>query len=309
MPTALERAIDQLSDPGVQLQDALRSLLVVGRRIAATELCKWIRQELAGYESAVPQYRHIDGLDVTILLDGPGGSTQTIRVPLVTLPKGLELPVQYGDVTSSIAELQSLAGEDSAAYKHVPDYWLQRYRERAARNEVPSYYLMVINRARVEIPKANLLAVLDGIRTAALELALDLEDVSSEVGLPGGLDVNNSAELKQVVNASVVNMFHGGGQFNVGEGTNLAIGTGATAVRVEPGDVEGLLSAAAAYLQPDGVEALREALAEDGDKPGAKTRGVLDKIKVGTYGLVGNMLASGAYDGILALIEMTFSSG
>lgn len=49
MTTALEAAIDALSDPSVTMPDALRRLLVVSRRIGAEELTAWLRGELNGY--------------------------------------------------------------------------------------------------------------------------------------------------------------------------------------------------------------------------------------------------------------------
>lgn len=307
MPTALERAIDQLSDPAVQLADALRALLVVAKRIDAPELSDWIKHELGGFTVGdVPSYRRIEGLDVTLSLDGPGGSTQTIRVPFAMLPTDLRLPNEYGDVTISVAQLQSLADSGNAAYKHVPDYWLNRYRTKAEKGEVPSYTFMIVNRARVEIPRANLLAVLDGIKTAALELALDLEDVSADVGSPGGPTVSDSPALQQVVNASVVNWFHDGGQVTVGAGANVAIGDGASAVRVDIGDIEGVLREATRYLQPEGVEALSNALSDDGGKPGYKTNKVLERVKAGGLALAGDMVANGAYDGLVALLAMAF---
>jgi hypothetical protein len=74
MTTAMERAVDALSDPSVGLPDALRALLVVSRRIEATELTTWLRGELDGYgpATAVPAYREGGNLPVHFhLSDNP----------------------------------------------------------------------------------------------------------------------------------------------------------------------------------------------------------------------------------------------
>lgn len=125
---------------------------------------------------------------------------------------------------------------------------------------MPTYQFTIVNRTRVEIPKGDLLAVMDGIRTAVLELALNPEDVSVEVGTPGGPNVNDSATVKQVVHASVVNIFHGEGRATVAEGANLAIGDGATAIRVEPATSKAYSPQPLHTFQHDGVGALRTAL-------------------------------------------------
>jgi hypothetical protein len=49
MPTALESAVDALSDPNVAVADALRRLLVVSRRIGAGDLSRWLMGELSGF--------------------------------------------------------------------------------------------------------------------------------------------------------------------------------------------------------------------------------------------------------------------
>ena len=68
MATAMERAIDALSDPGVSTADALRRLLVVARRIGAVDLATWIKRELDGYsdQEEVPEYRDGSALCVRL---------------------------------------------------------------------------------------------------------------------------------------------------------------------------------------------------------------------------------------------------
>src|ERR1700752_4140769 len=91
MATALERAVESLTDPSVPIADALRGLLVVSRRIAADGLSAWLKSELYGYEASqgVPTYRQGEHLPVVLRWDGYMGTNATRRLTRQDLPDEL----------------------------------------------------------------------------------------------------------------------------------------------------------------------------------------------------------------------------
>lgn len=88
MTTALEMAIEALSDPSVTLPDALRRLLVVSRRIGADDLSDWVRGELNGYplDGELPTYRAGKHLPIKLRFDGPMQSSATRLVTAGPVP-------------------------------------------------------------------------------------------------------------------------------------------------------------------------------------------------------------------------------
>lgn len=93
MATALERAIESLTDPNVSIADALRGLLVVSRRISAEDLSAWLKSELDGYEADqdVPTYRCGDYFPISVRFEGYAGTHATRRLSQRELPDELSL--------------------------------------------------------------------------------------------------------------------------------------------------------------------------------------------------------------------------
>jgi hypothetical protein len=158
----------------------------------------------------------------------------------------------------------------------------------------------VANEAYISVPRTYLAGLLDRVKTVALGLALDIEGVSTEAGATGGPTVDSEPALGQTV-ASHMTMI-----FAHNSSVSVASGAGATAVQLQVGDVAGLLREAGELLAGDGVEALGAALKDDGDEPGEATRGFLDRVKVGAYGLAGGLTTNAAYDGLVALLQQVF---
>ncbi|TGN31678.1 hypothetical protein [Aeromicrobium chenweiae] len=310
MTTPLAAAIDALSDPQVTLSAALRRLLVVSRRIGADDLTKLIRAELEGYDEAtpLPPARQPHGLHVTVRFDGPMGSQEHVHVFAHELPADLAAAVEDVRLVSPVAELEALAFNDGDEDPRLglSHMWIEVYRQYVAQNKVPSISMFVANKAFIRMPRTHMRGVLDRLRTSALDLALDLEGADADAGSPSGPTVASAPKLASVVTNYINVQAAEHATVTVGDHTNVAAGAGATAVQLQAGDVSGLLTAAGNLLGPDGVQALRDALDRDGDRPGEETRSFLDRVKSGTYVLAGGVATNGAYEGLVNLLQQVF---
>ncbi|MGL5827427.1 MAG: hypothetical protein ACRCYU_21855 [Nocardioides sp.] len=308
MATALENAVDALSDPAITLPDALRRLMVVSRRINADELSDWLRGELNGLnaEASVPTYRAGEHLPIKLHFDGPMHARSTMTGTAGELPGRLAGVMNGMDFREPVAELQALANGDDDPQLQLPMAWIGLYRQLAAQESVPSIAMYVLNRAGVMMPRTHLTGILDRIRSTALDLALSLEDVSPRVGSTDGPTVASEPKLAEQVHIHLSPIYANNSTVTVGDNATVASGKKAIAVHLETGDTHGLLSAAAAFLQADGLQALSAALAADGDQPGEATRWFLTKVRSGAVLLASGVATSAAYDGILGLIQQVF---
>lgn len=308
MASALERAVGALSDPEVGLPDALRALLVVSRRIEATELTAWLHGELDGYGAgvSVPSYRESRGLPIDLQFEGPFGSSAKHSLYPRELPDALREAVQDQDIRAPVAELVELSQGERDPIWPLPVQWVLLYRELAEHRQAPTYEMMQLNQAAVKIPSTHLKGILDRIKTAALELALSLEDVSLEAGAAGGPTVVDEPRLAQQVTIHLTQLYADGATFTLGDNATVASGAGAMAVTISAGDVEGLLKAARALVGVEGARELAQALADDGGQPGPQTRTFLHRVKQGGVVLAGGITTNGAYDGLVALLGQVF---
>ena len=300
----MERAIDSLSDPTVSISDSLRRLLVIARRIGAIELATWIKRELEGYgdEEDVPEYRDGAGLPIAIRFDGYGGASTTRRMSPHELPSELSAVFDKFKMTMPLAELEALAAGDgdSDPQRQLPNIWLHRYRELAEANRVPHMPMFTANHAAVVVPRTYLRGLLDRIKTVALDLALEIEDVSPSAGDAGGPTVESEPALREAV-ATHMTMI-----FATNSTVSIASGSGAIAIQLQTGDVPGLLAAARKILDEDGITAFENALREDGGEPAGATRSFLDRVKSGGVGLAGGLAVNGAYDSLMTMLGQVF---
>ncbi len=301
MATALERAVEALSDPSASTADALRGLLVVSRRISADDLSTWIKSELDGYraDQEVPAYRRGDSLPISIRFDGYGGSQVTRRLSQRELPD--ELVITNGvHLRQPVAELAALCAGDHEQEPQVqlPLLWLATFRRLADENRVPHMPMMVADHAAVLAPRTHLLGILDRVKSAALDLALDLEDASLEAGAAGGPTVDSVPALASAVTVNLNQIF--------ANNSTVAVGDNASVVNVQVGDIDGLFEAARSLLSEEGVKALADAIEEDGGEPGRETRSFLDRVRGGAFVLGSGIATNGAYEGLVHVLGSVF---
>lgn len=309
MSTALENAVDALSDPKVAVGDSLRRLLVVSRRINAAELSSWLLGELSGFSISdeVPVYRSGAHLPLKLQFDGPMGSSTTMTLTRKELPSQLTRGMEVLAFREPVAELEALSQGKRDPELALPVRWVALYRHLVSEGRVPSVEMMVLNRAAVGMPRTHLTGILDRVKSTALDLALSLEDVSPEAGRAGGPTVISEPALAQQITLQMTHIYASqNSTVTLGDNATVAPGDGAVAMRVELGDVEGLLRAARQLLDTEAVAALAEALEADGEKPADATLTFLNRVKAGGYGLVGGLTSNGAYDGLVHLLQQAF---
>jgi hypothetical protein len=261
-------------------------------------------------------------MSIKLLFDGFMGTAQTMTLRKSDLPESLGSVVSGAKFRQPVAELQELAEGDSDPGVQLPLSWIALYRQLADENRAPHIEMMVLNRAVTSMPRTHLKGMLDRVKSTALDLALSLEDISPEVGTTGGPTVSNEPRIEQQVHLHLAPMYANGSTISLsentvvtsrdnatvslGSNTNIASGRDSTAVHIDAGNIGSLLQAAENYLSPDGVEALNSALQSDGGEPATKTRGLLDRVKAGSFGLASGMSTNAAYDGLISLIQQAF---
>lgn len=299
MTTPLERAIESLTDPSVQIADALRGLMVVSRRIGADDLSTWVRSELDGYGNAeVPVYRRGGTLPIVVRFDGMMGRRDSMRLQQADLHEKLHLPPAFTNLRQPVAELAQLCQGDEDPMWQMPLWWLVQYRALVERGEAPHWEYMEPNHAAMVIPRTFLLGVVDRVKSFALDLALKIEDVSVDAGVAGGPTLESEPRLAAVVNVQLNQVF--------ATNSTVAVGDNASATQVQVGDVDGLLSAARSLLTEEGIEALKDAIEQDGGEPAEQTRSFLDRVRGGAYVLGGSVATSAVYDALVGMLGGTF---
>jgi hypothetical protein len=222
------------------------------------------------------------------------------------LPNDLGRIMDAMDFREPAAELAALSQGDDDPSLQLPMAWIQLYRGKIEEGSAPSISMMLLNRASVVMPRTHLVGILDRVKSTGLDLALSLEDVTREAGVAGGPTVDDDPRIAREVHVHLTQLFAPGSTITVGDHASVASGPGSVAVQLQVGDLDGLLSAASAYLANDAVEELRMALGEDGGQAGTKTRSFLDRVKSGGVTLAAGVTTNGAYAGIVALLQQTF---
>ena len=308
MSHSLARAIEGLSTPGVDLPDALRQLYVVGRRMRADDLTAWLRAELNGYpdDRPTPAYRTADGLPIELHFDGPMRSSDSMRVTGADLPHDVGSALRSRSMREPAAELAALAAGQGDPGSDLPPAWIHLYRECIKTGNIPHFPMMVLNRARLLMPRTYLLGILDRAKSTALDLALDLEQVAADAGDAGGPTIADDPALAQVVTQHMTTLFAPSATIVLGGNAAISSGAGGVVVQTVGPDLDGLLKAVGELLGHQGRDDLKLALENDGGEPAEKTRDFLDKVKGGAYGLAGGLTTNGAYDGLVALLGSVF---
>ena len=185
----------------------------MARRMGAADLTAWLRAELDGYakEAELPDYRWATGLPIRLVFDGPFQSRQSYDVSARDIPEQLGNGLSQMGLREPIAELEALASGEENPRSELPSVWLELYRHYISEGKAPHVEGMILNRASVIIPKTHLLGAIDRIRTSALDLALNLEEVAPDVGDAHGPQVSDNPALADTVNIYMTKIFSNDG--------------------------------------------------------------------------------------------------
>lgn len=309
MATVLGAAINDLADPALALSDALRRLLIVGKRIEAKDLTDWVRNELDGYadDTEIPVYRRKAELPIGLKFDGPFNGSDTLTVFLEDLPTQLQIGSAFGSLCQSVSELKALSSGEHNPRIPLPPGWIGIYRGLAETESVPMRRGYVLNDAWITVPRTVIVGVLDRIRTVALDLVLNLEAISEHIGELGGPTVDTDSRIQTQINMhiSTDNSVHNVG-VTQGENLALAVGDGARVTQSAPTNVEELMEAAAQLLSSEGVSELAEAIKDDDGSPSESTRSFLERVRNESHLVATGVAASAAYTGLFDLVQYVF---
>lgn len=291
----LDQIIDASTDSSKPTTDLLRMVKIVARRVGATGIETWVRQEVDGYAdgAALPDYRN-GWVNVMGLFTGPMRARErqalTIRLP------GLE-NLWRARCRQPLAELEALAHTEGDSQFGVP--WpaeaVQMY-EQSGLFRIEFFGLI---EAHTVMTRQNFAGIVDVIRSRALDFALDLQEQFPDAGEKDGPTVATTPALAQTVGSLTVNI--------TGHGANVGLGaTVSQQSRVQIGDRGSLRRAATeAGLAAVDADEFVAAVEEERDAQGPRTSSVLHRVRSGAIA-VSTSIGGGAAGDLLAAAVSQF---
>ncbi|PFG29285.1 hypothetical protein [Paramicrobacterium agarici] len=209
MASLLDEIIDGSTNGAIRTADLLRKVQVAATRVGASDVVRWVQQELQGYEddAEIPSYR-VMPTSVVGLFTGPMQSRMQHQLPA------------HSDFTDDfhvkmrqpLSTLQSFADADKDAEAHWPAWRVQQY-ENTGAFAIQFYGLFD---AWNVITRQSLLGVVDTVRSKAMEFALGLQQDFPDAGSVGGPSLLTNSAVAPVVFNTTNNIY--------GHGTNIATG-------------------------------------------------------------------------------------
>ncbi|WP_159945449.1 MULTISPECIES: hypothetical protein [unclassified Nocardiopsis] len=296
----LDEIIQDASTSSVPVADVLRKMLVVSYRIKSQETVTWVKHELDGYprdESVrLPTYRGPFTLPIHGTYSGYYGSSRTSTLGRHGVPKEYIPAMFESRLTEPIMELEALAsGENDPGFQWNP-VLIGQWNVWEDEGRVPRFEGMNLISARATLPRSKVKGVIDSIRNNALTFALELQSSYPQAGETDGPTVQD-AEVQRVVSVMITNVFGAGNNVVIGDGNTLSL-------TVQPGDLEGLLEAAAELGLDEKARAeLAETVTGEAGLEEKRSRLAAfgERVKQGSVSLTGNITANIAAAKILEL--------
>ena len=225
----LQEIIETSRHSDTSVTQLLRSLRVLAARGNVDDLTEWVRRELNGYGSgdALPPYRGPFAGHAMGTFSGPFGAEETLALPDFGFPgrfKGLF----NLELRGPMAELERMLAVDSAKSQlrfHWPANSVVMANQLMEQGKVPRLRGYGLAGVWVPITVNILVTAVDGVRNHILDLALELEQVSPELGSVAGATAEHreeiSAKFHQVIIASNVQV---GETFSPNYGISIAPG-------------------------------------------------------------------------------------
>ncbi len=262
--TFLSDLVDNASGDDVPIATLLRKVKVVAARLGNVALEEWVDHELMGYppEAELPDYRASRHVEVQGHFAGPVGSgLQNAPIPSIGFPKEFrEGPLFTIEFREPISELEKLSQSAEPLRAMWPADAVAWTNQLINRGDVHLYEYMGLQQAFRLISSHSIGAIVDTVRTRILNLALSLEAVSPDAGLPDAPPADVGALERVVMNVYGGNVAVQSSHFKQ-EITMPAVG-----------DLQALFVALNhAGVPSDDQEALRDALvADEGEGAGPR---------------------------------------
>lgn len=281
--THLDDIIFGATDESTSTSNLLRKVLIVGQRLKADQIIGWVESELEGYSAPaeLPTYRK--GLVVPVKGVWSGPVIQQFRyLDTAGLPKEIQKPLFTVDLWQPVSILEEWISDNS---KSLAEPWRSEaiaiYRGLVKEGKVSRYEGLTFDEAYKEVSLPTVRGVIDSIRTEALKLALNLQDVNPDAGetTAAASTAENDKGIANVVNSFEITVF--------GDGANVSYGDNAIqTTTVSHGDTEGFIKAL--HALGIGGQALKEleeaAEAPDSERP-SRIKQVLERIKSGAISI------------------------
>ncbi|MBF6216123.1 hypothetical protein IU436_28970 [Nocardia farcinica] len=218
--TVLEAVIEEALGTG-PVASLLRRLKVLASRTGARDtLLTWVNRELDGYTSRadLPAYRGPFEIAPVGTFVSQTNMQDNIRVPKFGLPEDLHTGAELFDASlmEPVAALESRAAEPNGMSLTWPAEAVTILNHRIKANKTLIHPVFSCIGVSAVIPRARYAGALDGIRNAALDLALELEASAPQAGEPGAGESVNT-EARDRIQIWYVNL--------VANGSNVALGT------------------------------------------------------------------------------------
>lgn len=213
----LTRLIDTLSDSSGSIDDALRQMLVVAYRMKSETLKKWTQSELEGYraDDVLPDYRTGIATYYSFHFTGYYGSSARRTASLFDIPEELHWGEDGGrGLRQPVSELVELAMADEDPGVQLPNRWIARYQQLADEGRAATYSGMILDNARILLPRSAIVSLLSNIRTSSLKMALELESITEEMPGPEAGGDEYLRRANRVINVFIENM---SGDLNAGD--------------------------------------------------------------------------------------------
>jgi hypothetical protein len=210
----LQEIITGAMDGTKPVSELLRAMQVLAKRGGASDLEEWVRKESNGYgdDDVLPQYRGPFSVNPLAHFSGPSGS-QVKKFPIgersfpAWFKESFSFKLYWG-----MKELEDIADQGPVMY--LP--WSADL-VACANNLIESGEIKLIpmhGLVSVDIPvtRVALVRAIDAVRGRVLDLALELEQVSPELGEVAGSTATHKEEISAKFNMNVVTQ-----SVNVGE--------------------------------------------------------------------------------------------
>ncbi|WP_143758375.1 hypothetical protein [Corynebacterium efficiens] len=205
----LQKVIESLADSETSLEEGLRQLLVVAYRTQSDPLKEWLQGELNGYdrEDSLPHYRQNFRGRIQLTFVGWGPTYKTVYFISSDIPEELRWWEEKGlAFPQSVTELEALSSGPEDPGIKMPNSWVARYQVLEEEGKATSYTGMTLEEAQIIFPRTIVLALLGNIRNQSLQMALELEAVSPDVGNLSEMTEEQTEAAKQVINVFISTM-------------------------------------------------------------------------------------------------------
>ncbi len=215
MTTLLRQIQDAATDDSVGLPTLLRKCKVLGARLGNDDFKQWVNWELEGYngieDEDLPSYRKLFVHSKGTFVGGFGRRLDNGPIPVECLPEAIREAMSMSYLGQAVAAIESLVSDSSSGTLQEP--WNPGLTARVGRR---IYEGMNCLQAWKVIPKANLVALLDAVRTKILNFALEIEMENPAAGEAE----SNSTPVPQEKISQIFNTYITGNVQNLAHGNS-----------------------------------------------------------------------------------------